>query len=97
MMKREDYVFTIGFDGDKAIVDKRARGRYGRLDARGLADEGLYKEAYRRALYDGDEEAGAYVLEKFNAVSPVPYDNPDDLVKVFGIQPPGDVSAVRAV
>lgn len=96
-MKREDYVFTVGFDGDKAIVDKRARSRYGALDARALADKGLYKEAYRRALYDEDVAAAAYVLEKFNEVSPVTYARPDDLVKVFGIQSPGEVSAVRAV
>ena len=65
-MKRDDFVFAIGFDGNKAIVDKRSRSRFAKLDTRSLADEGLFRAAYRSAVYDSDRNAAEYVLEKFN-------------------------------
>ncbi|MCK5735725.1 MAG: hypothetical protein KAH21_04565 [Spirochaetaceae bacterium] len=97
-MKREDYVFAIGFDGNKAIVDKRSRSRFSGLDTRKLADEGLFRAAYRSAVYDSDVNAADYVLEKFNAVSPVKYGKSSDLDKVFGVQPPSDdITGIRAI
>ena len=97
-MKREDYVFAIGFDGANAIVDKRTRSRYGKLDARALADAGLFRAAYRRTVFDGDEAGADYVLEKYNAVSPVKYEVSADLARVFGVQPPSDdITGVRSI
>ena len=97
-MKREDYVFAIGFDGNKAIVDKRSRSRYGKMDAGALADNGLFKAAYRRTVFDQDEKAAEYVLMKFNEISPVKYKRSADLAKVFGVQAPSDdITGVRAV
>ena len=97
-MKREDFVFAIGFDGNKAIVDKRSRSKYGRLDTRALADKGLFRAAYRRAVFDGNAADADYVLEKYNDVSPVRYGKSGDLAKVFGVQGPSDdITGVRAV
>ncbi len=97
-MKRSDYVFAVGFDGAYAIVDKRSRSRYGKLDARALADKGLFRAAYRSTVFDGDTESANYVLERFNAVSPVKYENSSDLTQVFGVQPPSDdITGIRAV
>ena len=97
-MKREDFVFAIGFDGNKAIVDKRSRSRYARLDTRALADKGLFPAAYRSAVYDSDNAGADYVLEKFNAVSPLKYEKSSDLDKVFGVQPPSeDITGIRAI
>ncbi len=97
-MKRDDFVFAIGFDGNKAIVDKRSRSRFSKLDTRSLADEGLFRTAYRSAVYDSDTGDADYVLEKFNAVSPVKYKMSSDLDKVFGVQPPSDdITGIRAI
>ncbi len=97
-MKRDDFVFAIGFDGNKAIVDKRSRSRFAKLDTRSLADQGLFRAAYRSAVYDSDRSAAEYVLEKLNAVSPVKYGKSADLDKVFGIQPPSDdITGIRAI
>jgi len=97
-MKKEDFVFAIGFDGNKAIVDKRSRSRYKKLSTRELADQGLFREAYRSAVFEENEEDGLYVLEKFNAVSRVKYSQRRDLMKVFGVQKPSaDITGIRAV
>ncbi len=97
-VKREDYVFAIGFDGNNAIVDKRSRSRYGKMDARELADAGQFRAAYRRTVFDDDPKAAEYVFQKFNEVSPVKYQAVSDLTKVFGVQPPSeDITGVRAI
>lgn len=97
-MKRSDFIFAIGFDGNKAIVDKRSRSRYSKMDTRALADEGLFRAAYRSAVYDSDSVAADYVLTIFNSVSPVKYEESADLDKVFGVQPPSDdITGIRAI
>jgi hypothetical protein len=60
-MQREDFIFTIGYQGNAAIVDKRAKKQYGKLTTRELAEKGLYKSAFCSALYSGDQSE----LEKF--------------------------------
>ena len=45
-MKRTDYLFVIGYDGDKAVVHGQQRRRYGKLTTRELLDRGLYKAAF---------------------------------------------------
>lgn len=97
-MKRADFVFTTGFDGSNAIVDKQARSRFGKLDTRSLADKGLFRAACRSAVYDQDSQAALYVLQKYNAVSSIQYAEPEDLEKMFGVQPPSDdITGIRAV
>jgi hypothetical protein len=97
-VKREDYIFAIGFDGNKAIVDKKSRSRYGSLDTRALADKGMYKAAYRSAVYEDDQAGADYVLARFNEVSPIRYEKSSDLIKVFGVQAPSDdITGIRAV
>lgn len=54
-MKREDFVFTIGFEGDTAVIDGRSRKRFGSLNTLQLAEQGLYRQAFCSALYSEDE------------------------------------------
>ena len=87
-LKREDYIFVIGFDGSTAFVNKNMRSIHRSKSARELADDGLFPEAYRSAVFDKDEESAAYVLEKFNQISSVKYDKVSDLDRLFGVQSP---------
>ena len=63
-MKREDFVFSVGYDGDTAIVDSKAKKRYGKLTTQQLAAEGLYKAAFRSALYSGNEEEIRIIIDE---------------------------------
>ena len=97
-MKRADFVFAVGFDGSRAVVDKRSRSKYAALDTRSLADRGLFPAACRSAVFDVGEEDARYVLEKYNQVSTVQYTEIAELAGVFGIQPPSDdITGIRAV
>ncbi len=53
-MKREDYLFTIGFKDDESIVDKRWRAKYKGLSTVELYEAGLYKPAAASALWEAE-------------------------------------------
>ena len=53
-MTRQEFTFTIGFQGDAAIVDKRAMRQYGRLSTMELALKGLYRAAFCSALFSSE-------------------------------------------
>lgn len=59
MISRKDFVFTVGYDGNTAVVDGAMRRRYGSLSTEELAEEGLFKEAVCSAVYEQAEEAAA--------------------------------------
>ncbi|MDR1319793.1 MAG: hypothetical protein LBJ90_09215 [Treponema sp.] len=87
MLPREDFVFTIGYDGPVAVVDRQAKKRYGALSARELAEKGLFRAAYSSAVYSGNPEEMRAVIEIYNRISGVslPPDYPLD--RLFGVFP----------
>jgi len=68
-MKKEDYCFTIGFSGGTAVVDKRARARYGKSGVSDLLKEGLFKAAFCAALFDSNTKELDHVLAEYNKIS----------------------------
>ena len=63
MLSREDFVFTIGYDGPAAVVDKQAKRKYGKLSTRELAGKGLFRAAYSSAVYSGNQEDLRFVAD----------------------------------
>ena len=84
-MQREDFIFTIGYQGNAAIVDKRAKNQYGRLSTMELAEKGLFKSAFCSALFSGDSVEMESFLEHYRAVSGNPDVTADNLKRVFGV------------
>ena len=68
MLSREDFVFTIGYDGPVAVVDKQAKRKYGKLSTRELAEKGLFRAAYSSAVYSGDAGECAFVGEAYKSM-----------------------------
>ncbi len=85
MISRLDFMFTIGFQGNTAIVDGSARRAYGRLSPRELAEKGLFKPAVFGASYDKDERALEEVLAAYNAKGEVKLKSVDALKRAFGV------------
>lgn len=85
MIKREDFMFTVGFDGATAIVDGDARRRFARLDVDQLLDQGLYRAAVSAAVFDRDGPALEKIRDAFARASGSPIEDPQDLLKIFGI------------
>ena len=84
-MKREDFIFTIGFDGGTAIIDGKAKKKYGRLSTNQLADKGLFKPAFCAAIFDNDEQSVQYVIHKYNENKGTSYGSADELKRLFGV------------
>ena len=69
MLSREDFVFTIGYDGPVAVVDNQAKKKYGKLSTRELAEKGLFRAAYSSALYSRNPLELKFVAEAYNALA----------------------------
>ena len=67
MLSREDFIFTIGYDGPAAVVDNQAKKKYGRFSTRELAEKGLFRAAYSSAVYSKDPKELRLVLEAYNS------------------------------
>ncbi|NBF40283.1 MAG: hypothetical protein GVY14_07690 [Spirochaetes bacterium] len=84
-MKREDFVFTIGYQGSTAVVNATARKKYAKLSTLELAGKGLYSQAFRSAVYSGDEQEMQELIEYFRAHTTLPADSPEALKRLFGV------------
>jgi hypothetical protein len=69
VLSREDFIFTIGYDGPVAVVDKQAKKKFGKLSTKELAEKGLFRPAYSAALYSGNKEEIELVAEAYNRLS----------------------------
>lgn len=97
-MRREDYIFIVGYDGDTAIIDRREKKRYGRLSTEKLADEGLFKAAFCSALFSGKDDELQYVLKSYNAGHRTTYSSAAELKRLFGVdEVRTDVTKTRAL
>jgi len=65
MLSREEFVFTIGYDGPAAVVDKQAKRKYGKLSTRELAEKGLFRAAYSSAVHSGNQEDLIFVAKAY--------------------------------
>lgn len=94
-MKREDFVCAVGFDGNCAIVDGAARRRYGTLEVADLLNKGLYRYAFRAALYDGSLDD---YIPRFVEASGIEISSIDALKRLFGVfQTPDETIGTRSV
>jgi transcription initiation factor TFIIIB Brf1 subunit/transcription initiation factor TFIIB len=86
VLPREDFVFTIGYDGPAAVVDNQAKKKYGKLSTRELAEKGLFRAAYTSALFSKNEDELKFVLETYKrlgAESGADLSSPERLFGVF--------------
>jgi hypothetical protein len=88
MLSREDFIFTIGYDGPAAVVDGQAKKRYSSLSTGELAEKGLYRAAYSSAVFSKDPKEVETVLEIYNKAtgSSVPELSLQRLFRVFPVE-----------
>ena len=69
VLSREDFIFTIGYDGPVAVIDNQAKRKYGKFSTRELAEKGLFRAAYSSAVYSKDPQELKLVAETYNKLS----------------------------
>jgi hypothetical protein len=84
-MRREDFVFCIGFEGSTAIIDGRMLRRHGARSTRQLAEAGLFKQAVCSAVFNGSPGELDEVLSLYNARAHAPIASVEELKRTFGV------------
>ncbi|MGA2974263.1 MAG: hypothetical protein ABSF77_03035 [Spirochaetia bacterium] len=84
-MRREDFVFCIGFEGSTAIVDGRMMRRNGSASTRQLAEAGMFKQAVCSAIYKGAPQELEEVLSLYNQKTATPVGSTEELMRIFGV------------
>ncbi len=84
-MKRNDFVFSVGFQGVSAVVDKTAKRKYGSLSTKELAEKGLYRSAFCSALYSGDENEIDTVMGIYNSRSKTGKQTAENMKRLLGV------------
>jgi hypothetical protein len=87
MLSREDFVFTIGYDGPAAVVDGQAKRRYGSLSTAELVEKGLFRAAYSSAIYSKDSGELQTVVSAYNKASGSSFTAASPLDRLFGVFP----------
>ena len=96
-MKRDDFIFAVGFQGNTAIVDKKAQRQYRKLTIDQLLERGFTGPALRAAIFDGDEAVVDLVREVYNRTGGTDYET-GQLKRLFGVDSvPEGVARVRAL
>jgi len=97
-MRREDFVFCIGFEGSTAIIDGRMLRRHGSRSTRQLAEAGLFKQAVCSAVFNGSSGELDEVLSLYNARTKAPIASVEELKRTFGVAGvPEEVKKVTVV
>jgi len=84
-MRREDFVFCIGFEGGTAIIDGRMMRRHGSSTSRQLAEAGLFKQAVSSAVFNNSAAELDEVLAVYNERTRAPIGSVDELKRTFGV------------
>ena len=69
MRTREDFIFTIGYDGPAAVIDSHAKKLYSKLSTGQLAEKGLFRAAYASAVWSKDPKEQEIVAEIYNKIT----------------------------
>jgi hypothetical protein len=85
MISHDDFIFCIGYDGDTAIVDGRAKKEFSRLSSAELAEKGLYRAAFASALYSKNPEEMKAFIDLFNKKAGTQYTESSQLSRLFGV------------
>ena len=85
-MKVQEYMFTIGFSGNTAIVDGAAMKKYGNLGIDELVDRGLFKPALAAAFFTNDTKALDRIREAYNRAAGTNFEDHAQILRVFGLE-----------
>ena len=84
-MRREDFVFCIGFEGSTAIIDGKNMRRHRGSSTRQLAEAGMFKQAVSSAVHSGAPQELEEVLSLYNKKTTAPMRSVEDLKRIFGV------------
>ena len=98
MLRRDDFVWCVGYQGDAAVVDTRAKKTYGKLSSKQLLEKGLFRPACSAAIYDNSDADMQQVIDAYNAATGAKLSSAEEMKRLLGISAvPDDISTVIRV
>ncbi|AFT83964.1 hypothetical protein BgCN_0677 [Borreliella garinii NMJW1] len=94
-MSEDEFVFCIGYDCSKAIVDRHLLRENKGKSVKELFELGLYRSAFSKALYRNDDTLINYLIEEYNKISNSNYTKKDDFKLLFGVVYPDDINKIK--
>ncbi|WP_024653398.1 hypothetical protein [Borrelia persica] len=94
-MSENEFVFCIGYDGTRAIVDKELLSQHKDKSVGELFDLGFYRSAFSKALYKKDNALIDYLIERYNHISKSAYSKKEELELLFGVIYPDDIASIK--
>ncbi|UCP01650.1 hypothetical protein K9R62_03310 [Borrelia hermsii] len=95
-MSENEFVFCIGYDGSKAIIDKELLSQHKGKSAEELFELGFYRSAFSKALYRKDNALIEYLIDRYNKISKSSYSKKEELELLFGVVYPDDIASTKA-
>jgi len=86
MLPRDEFIFTIGYDGPTAIIDSHAKRRYHGLSTQALIDKGFYRAAYSSAVFSGNPDEIKMVADAYGRITGTEV-NLATMDRLFGVFP----------
>lgn len=83
-MELNNFINTIGYDGNSAIVDKLSFSENKNKNLKDLLDKGKFHAAAAYAVYNDDENGLQTIADKYNELSGSHYKK-DQIKRLFGI------------
>ncbi|OQY37147.1 MAG: hypothetical protein B6229_08875 [Spirochaetaceae bacterium 4572_7] len=84
-MKLADFMFTVGYNGGEAIVNRQTEQSGSNFSGKELVEKGLYKPALCKFLFENDKEGIQYLIDKYNHVSGSHYRTEIQMMRLFGV------------
>lgn len=95
-MKQKDFMFTVGYNGDEAIINKQTELTGQNLSVKELVDRGMFKPALCSALKNEDKDGIQYLLDTYNKISGSTYHTDMQIMRLFGVYAePEKISKVK--
>ena len=89
IMKREEFIATVGYQGDTALVDRNILSAVKGLNTNELLEKGLFKAAFCSALFSSSKDNGSLeeklVLDYYNSKNQAQIPSVDGLKRLFGV------------
>jgi len=84
-MTRNAFVFSIGYNGGTAIVDRRLEAKYGRLGTRELFSQGLFKTAVASAIFAKSDADLEWIRQEYGRLVGKELRDVDVLKRTVGV------------
>ncbi len=96
--KRSDFVFSIAFNKEAIVVNKRLKKRFANKPFLDILEKGLFRQALSMAIFDDNEEQLQKFIHDYGALIGNSALVLSDVKKIFGIHDvPSSVKAVQLV